>query len=142
MEGEEASVKLDAMGSFLYYIRETALNKALLEIEKTLPEKIHLYVSSKGTARNVTGKTKLAVDGRRAVVMLKSILPTSTLPQLKKMYAKAGLEEPPEDKDLLIKKIVGAILPTYPFDNPWGPMELPETVAVEVEPDLPLPQGM
>ena len=55
---------------------ETALNKALLEIEKALPSKSKKFVSATGAARASSGKTQLAKAGRECMKKLKKILPS------------------------------------------------------------------
>lgn len=136
--GENLMVDLDAQGSFLYHLKEATLMKAIREIEKTLPAKQTVFVAAKGhaTARVSGSNMKLSRSSRECVIKLKRILPISTVAQLKKFHKEAGLLNPPDDKDDLVKELVGWLLPSYPYEDPWGKPEngeaFPETVAEEV----------
>jgi hypothetical protein len=139
-EDEPQMVELDAMGSFLYHMGEATLNKALLEIEKTLPSK-ETVRAEKGAPRKATGKKKLSLEGRNCMVKLKKILPALPVAQLKIMYAKAGLKNAPAQKDELVKAIATYCLPAYPYEDPYAAeiaplpediLPLPHTFAEEV----------
>jgi hypothetical protein len=122
------------MGSFLYYLGEATLNKALLEIEKTLPSK-QTVRAEKGAPRNASGKKKLSLHGRGCMVKLKDILPALTAAQLKIMYVKAGLKNAPSQKGELVKAIATYCLPGYPYEDPFAAEIAPLPVPEEELPD-------
>lgn len=93
VDGQDAVVTLDAYGYILYHLNESTLNKALIEIEKALPEKTKVFVAAKGTAKGTKGVKKLALIGRQCVEKLKVILPATTSAQLKKMHVAAGVSQ-------------------------------------------------
>ena len=74
VEYDGEAVDLDEQGSFLFYLGEAAMTKALLEIEKTLPAKANTFVAAKGGKRLTSGKRKLSSDGRACMAKLKPLL--------------------------------------------------------------------
>ena len=83
---------------------------------------------------SVSKKKRLSKDGRACVTNLKLMLITTTVPQLQKMLSAVNASVPSsnKDKDDLMRRVVAALLPEYPYDEADIPeiAEIPETPAV------------
>ena len=110
---------MDMKKLYLYQLGEAALNKMLTAIEVALPTKKRVYAGQKkGSGQGGSGVSKLSKHGRRAVKLLKKVLPQVRLNELKLMLTSL---KPDADvsgsKENLVLALLHGILPGYPVDD-------------------------
>ena len=110
---DEGWLEMDMEQLFLYRLGEAALNKMLTAIEIALPTKKKVYTGQKkGSGSGGPGVSRLSKHGRRAVKLLKKVLPKVRQNELKLMLTSLKPEaDVSGSKEDLVLALLQGILP-------------------------------